>query len=301
MKHKLTTLLLALLSFSLPALPAQAGETVTYYHLDTLGSPVATTDEQGNLKWREEYRPYGSRIKKQTEADPNSRWYTGHPHDEEFGLTYAGARYYDPVVGRFMGVDPVPFQENVVHSFNRYAYAANNPYKYTDPDGELFTGLHSNMRGTTRRTAIVLGATGTRAAIAGGNAAIEGTSLVAGGLEIKATFRLGKALISTGKGPFQKIATNGIPSKVTDTLAHIKNTGKAPPGYKGGRSFKNDGRGGGQQLPQKDASGNPITYKEHDVNPYQKGVNRGEERLVRGSDGKSYYTKDHYKTFKLVE
>jgi RHS repeat-associated protein len=132
---KLTTLLLALLTFSLPALPAQAGETVTYYHLDALGSPVAATDEQGNLKWREEYRPYGSRIKKQTEADNNSRWFTGHPHDEEFGLTYAGARYYDPVVGRFMGVDPIPFQENVVHSFNRYAYAANNPYKYVDPDG----------------------------------------------------------------------------------------------------------------------------------------------------------------------
>jgi RHS repeat-associated protein len=133
--HQFATLLLALLAFSLPALPTQAGETVTYYHLDALGSPVAATDEQGNLKWREKYRPYGSRIKKQTEADSNSRWYTGHSHDEEFGLTYAGARYYDPVVGRFMGVDPVPFQENVVHSFNRYAYGNNNPYKYVDPDG----------------------------------------------------------------------------------------------------------------------------------------------------------------------
>jgi uncharacterized protein RhaS with RHS repeats len=45
------------------------------------------------------------------------------------------ARYYDPVIGRFYSNDPVGFRD--VHSFNRYAYANNNPYKYTDPDGRL--------------------------------------------------------------------------------------------------------------------------------------------------------------------
>jgi len=45
------------------------------------------------------------------------------------------ARYYDPVIGRFLSNDPVGFRD--VHSFNRYAYANNNPYKYTDPDGRL--------------------------------------------------------------------------------------------------------------------------------------------------------------------
>jgi uncharacterized protein RhaS with RHS repeats len=44
------------------------------------------------------------------------------------------ARYYDPVIGRFYSNDPVGF--NNVHNFNRYAYANNNPYKYTDPDGK---------------------------------------------------------------------------------------------------------------------------------------------------------------------
>jgi len=48
-------------------------------------------------------------------------------------------------------------------------------------------------------------------------------------------------------------------------------------------------------------SGNPITYKEYDVNPSQKGVDRGTQRLVIGSDGKAYYTIDHYKTFIPVE
>ena len=44
------------------------------------------------------------------------------------------ARYYDPVIGRFYSNDPASFSN--IHNFNRYAYANNNPYKYTDPDGE---------------------------------------------------------------------------------------------------------------------------------------------------------------------
>ncbi|TVK90666.1 hypothetical protein AYI83_21545 [Shewanella algae] len=48
-------------------------------------------------------------------------------------LTYMQARYYDPLIGRFYANDPVGFRD--VHSFNRYAYGNNNPYKYVDPDG----------------------------------------------------------------------------------------------------------------------------------------------------------------------
>ncbi|WP_048688954.1 RHS repeat-associated core domain-containing protein [Catenovulum maritimum] len=48
------------------------------------------------------------------------------------------ARYYDPVIGRFYSNDPVGFTNaSPVHSFSRYTYANNNPYKYTDPDGEF--------------------------------------------------------------------------------------------------------------------------------------------------------------------
>ena len=50
------------------------------------------------------------------------------------------ARYYDPVIGRFYSNDPVDSVSHLsrtggIHGFNRYAYANNNPYKYTDPDG----------------------------------------------------------------------------------------------------------------------------------------------------------------------
>ncbi|MCB0206886.1 MAG: RHS repeat-associated core domain-containing protein, partial [Anaerolineae bacterium] len=53
-------------------------------------------------------------------------------------LSYFGARWYDPDVGRFLAVDPRDWTENSpMHSFNRYAYANNNPYRFVDPDGEF--------------------------------------------------------------------------------------------------------------------------------------------------------------------
>ena len=51
---------------------------------------------------------------------------------------YMQARYYDPVIGRFLGEDPVTFMDtgDPVH-FNRYAYANNDPVKMIDPDGRV--------------------------------------------------------------------------------------------------------------------------------------------------------------------
>ena len=109
------------------------GGELTYYHNDVLGSPIAASDQYGGLLWKEEYKPFGEKV---IGLDaPSTVGYTGHQFDEGTGLTYMQARYYDPVVGRFYGVDPVGFQEDSIPSFNRYAYANNNPYKYVDPDG----------------------------------------------------------------------------------------------------------------------------------------------------------------------
>ncbi len=75
------------------------------------------------------------------------------------------------------------------------------------------------------------------------------------------------------------------------------NNGNAQPGFKGNARFSNDGRGGGQILPEYDKAGNKITYSEYDVYPFKKGVNRGTERVVIGTDGNAYYTYNHYLTF----
>jgi RHS repeat-associated protein len=88
-----------------------------------------------------------------------------------------------------------------------------------------------------------------------------------------------------------------VPQRAIDVADTIAQTGDTFPGYKGGDPFNNDGRGGGQILPEQTAQGGSITYQEWDVNPYTQGVNRGPERLVTGSDGSRWFTGDHYKTF----
>ncbi len=88
-----------------------------------------------------------------------------------------------------------------------------------------------------------------------------------------------------------------IDKKVYDVLRYIKANGRAPEGYVGGREFQNRER----RLPRSDAQGKPIKYQEWDVNPKIRGVNRGAERLVTGSDGKAYYTNDHYRTFQEIK
>ncbi len=61
--------------------------------------------------------------------------YTGHDMDADTGLTYMQQRYYDPKIGRFLSVDPVVVDTQTAGNFNRYWYANNNPYRFTDPDG----------------------------------------------------------------------------------------------------------------------------------------------------------------------
>lgn len=132
---------------------AFAQATVTFFHNDIAGTPLAATDSAGNLVWKETYRPYGDRLTQSPASSGNGVWFAGKPQDARTGLVYMGARYYDPAIGRFMGTDPVGFVEGNVHSVNRYAYANNNPYRYVDPDGRyadlaieavsLTVGFHS--------------------------------------------------------------------------------------------------------------------------------------------------------------
>lgn len=92
-------------------------------------------------------------------------------------------------------------------------------------------------------------------------------------------------------------ASRTFPNHATDTSSTIRRTDSPPAGYRGGGTFQNDGRGGGQVLPRTTSNGTPITYREFDVHPHTPGVNRGTERIVVGSDGKAYYTDNHYRTF----
>ena len=109
--------------------------TPTYYHNNFSGSPIAATNASGGLIWDTDYLPHGEKYATGNAATTNKVWFTGHVQDAGTGLVYMQARYYDPLIGRFYGIDSVGFVEDNPHSFNRYAYGNNNPYRYVDPDG----------------------------------------------------------------------------------------------------------------------------------------------------------------------
>jgi len=112
--------------------------TATYQHTDALGTPIAVTNASKTLLESSEYEPYGQLVNK---ALPDGPGFTGHVQDAATGLTYMQQRYYDPVIGTFLSVDPVTAYNDLISQFHRYRYANNNPYRFTDPDGRMIQGL----------------------------------------------------------------------------------------------------------------------------------------------------------------
>jgi RHS repeat-associated protein len=106
----------------------------SFLHTDALGSPVAKTNLAGQLLTpvRTSYEPYGATW---SGPNPTKLGYTGHVNDVDTGLVQMQQRYYDPIAGRFLSVDPVVTDADTGSSFNRYIYAENNPFTFIDPDG----------------------------------------------------------------------------------------------------------------------------------------------------------------------
>lgn len=115
----------------------QAQELRTYFVADPQGSPVIGTDAYANVVWSEDYLPYGERRYRSVSSGDNERWFTAAVQNEDTGLVDLGNRKYDPVLGRFLSIDPVGASAEKPFSVNRYAYANNNPYRYVDPQGDV--------------------------------------------------------------------------------------------------------------------------------------------------------------------
>ena len=107
---------------------------VTYPHGDHLGSVSVVTDGNGSLapNGKQEFDPWGSvRAGGITSTSLN---YTGQQRDDT-GLLFYNARYYDPVIARFVSADSIAPQLTNPQTRNRYAYVLNNPLNFTDPTG----------------------------------------------------------------------------------------------------------------------------------------------------------------------
>ena len=105
------------------------GQRTYYYHPDEQLSTALITDETGTIKNQYRYDAFGAGLET-SEKLPNRIRYTGQQYDEVTEQYYLRARYYNPILGRFL-------QEDVCQGdgLNLYAYCRNNPVVYWDPSG----------------------------------------------------------------------------------------------------------------------------------------------------------------------
>ena len=116
-----------------PQTPACPSPCTFWMHTDRLGSIQAITNGLGSEVWRKTYRPYGETITEST-GHEESRGWIDQRQDDETGLTYLHARYYDPALGVFLSPDPLhPAMPGV--AWNRYGYGLGDPVNGSDRSG----------------------------------------------------------------------------------------------------------------------------------------------------------------------
>ena len=106
------------------------------YHFDSRGSTIAITDEDGNITDTFAYDTYG-KMTSRTGTTPVIFGYNGRYGvvTDANGLLYMRARYYSPVMRRFVNADVIPGNISKAVTLNRYAFADANPVLKVDPLG----------------------------------------------------------------------------------------------------------------------------------------------------------------------
>jgi len=108
----------------------------TYYHSNYIGSVYGLTDANENVVAYYDYDSWGNKtgnIGQQAVSNPFR--FAGEQLDEETGMYYLRARYYDPSVGRFVTKDSWGGSMRDPVSQNKYLYANGNPVMWNDPGG----------------------------------------------------------------------------------------------------------------------------------------------------------------------
>lgn len=123
--------------------PGVSATELNWTHMDRLGSPIALSDEQGNLRERLEYDAWGKRRSADDSAGTpdtldgktDNRGYTGHEMLDQLDLVHMNGRVYDPSTAKFLSADPLVSDPTNGQNYNRYSYVLNNPTNVTDPTG----------------------------------------------------------------------------------------------------------------------------------------------------------------------
>jgi len=130
------------------------GTTLQYMHQDHLTGTAVMSDSAGTqVGTTMKYYPFGTT---RSGSVPTDIKFTGQRLDGT-GLYYFNARYYDPVIGRFISADTIVPGAFSSQALNRYSYVINNPLQYIDPSGHDFGSVTGWDTVDTTSSTIVLG------------------------------------------------------------------------------------------------------------------------------------------------
>jgi RHS repeat-associated protein len=139
-------------AYNAPVAAVSQSGTTTYYYLlrDYLGNITHQVNTSNTVVAEYNFDAWGRRRSADDWSytmDANDltlfadRGFTGHEHLTLFNLVNMNGRLYDPLVGRFLNVDPYVQMPDYTQNVNRYSYCLNNPLKFTDPNGEFIPFL----------------------------------------------------------------------------------------------------------------------------------------------------------------
>ena len=117
-----------------------------FYHPDHLGSSSFITNLEGEVVQHIEYVPFGEVFIEERNNVWNTPYlFNAKEFDEETGMYYYGARYYEPRLSLWMSTDG---QQEEYPNISSYTYSASSPVNYVDPDGNLviFVNGYYNTR-----------------------------------------------------------------------------------------------------------------------------------------------------------
>lgn len=115
---------------------ASSGTQSYYYLYNAHGDVTALIEAAGAIVATYDYDAFGTLLSKTGGAN-SYIMYAGYQKDDENGLYYLNARYYDSVTARFISEDTYTGEKNDPLSLNLYTYCVNNPIIYDDPTGHI--------------------------------------------------------------------------------------------------------------------------------------------------------------------
>ncbi|WP_082270169.1 RHS repeat domain-containing protein [Leptospira interrogans] len=278
--------------------PLNEAGALAYYLTDQVDSVSTVLDDEGNTLSLMQYLPYGETFVQRGDLNFSPK-FNSQELDRESGFYFFNARFYDPGIARFTSADTLIDGEFDTQGWNRFSYVKGNPIGAKDP-----TGHCSTLSTVPCKTQLELGGGGVPPVGRPGSSSGGGNSA---GFGAAATGLLANLLGSKDDKPSlpdKPRSTSATPSEAKD----MSKAGLDPLNKSDVKNFLDKGNKsgvthGGNSGTNNKTNASPFEAKNTSTISGYRYVTKGEVQAIKdtgmlrgGNPGKTYFTKDLYKS-----